>query len=120
MKAALLALLPAAAVAIGVRLGIERLWIGVCAYHAVCVVVPLLHRRSLRDAGLRDAAGRRWWLATAAASAVLVAAIPLVGRELAWGWMRRASGSLWPCVATHAAADAGIMLLFTVIRLGSW
>ncbi len=203
MKAALLALLPAVAVTIGVRFGIERVWIGVCAYHVVCIAVPLLHRLSFGNAGMNEPGGRRWWLLTAAASVVLAIAIPLIGREvewvfpsdtralllriepwwiifahaivvnafleeyywrgfllartgavagafgfafmhfagfavyvtvleaallslpalaagLAWGWLRRASGSLWPCVATHAAVDTGIMLLFTAIRRGSW
>jgi membrane protease YdiL (CAAX protease family) len=37
---------------------------------------------------------------------------------LAWGWLRRASSSLWPCVVTHLAADAGLLLLFAAIRSG--
>lgn len=26
-----------------------------------------------------------------------------------WGWLRRRSGTLWPCVITHVAADAAIL-----------
>jgi membrane protease YdiL (CAAX protease family) len=28
---------------------------------------------------------------------------------LFWGWLRRRSGALWPCVVTHVAADAAVL-----------
>ena len=28
---------------------------------------------------------------------------------LAWGWLRRRTGALWPCVITHVAADAALL-----------
>ncbi len=43
-------------------------------------------------------------------------ALPATFAGVFWGWMRKTSGSLWPCIATHVAADAGILLLFDAIR----
>jgi membrane protease YdiL (CAAX protease family) len=202
VRTALLALLPAAAVTIGVRFGAERLWIGVLLYHTVCVAAPAISRLSRQEAGLAHPGGRAWAWGAAACAPLLVAGIRLVGFEIyrrgwifpaatrdlllriepwwpgfaysvlvnpfmeelywrgfllqktgvaagaiafafmhfaglavyvsvaeaallslpalgagfAWGWMRRRSASLWPCIATHAAADAGILALFTAIR----
>jgi len=198
-RAIFLGLLPVAAVHFGIRFaGVERLWVTVALYHAICVAVPALHGLSREE--LKDA--RRWALASVAIAVALAAGIWAVGRAFhargwisppearslllavepwtvfvvyslavnpfmeewywrafllprsgiamggalfglmhfagfvvvlspldaallsapafasgfAWGWMRRASGSLWPCVVTHLGADAGILALFQLIR----
>ncbi|MBI2933242.1 MAG: CPBP family intramembrane metalloprotease [Planctomycetes bacterium] len=43
-------------------------------------------------------------------------ALPVAGAGVFWGWLRRASGSLWPCIITHLATDAGLLLLFDHLR----
>lgn len=194
-----LGLLPVAAVHFGIRFaGVERMWVAVALYHAICVGVPALHRIS-RDE-LKNA--QKWAVSSITIAVVVALAIWAVGREFyrrgwlipaetrslllaiepwtvfvvyslavnpfmeewywrafllprsgiamggalfglmhfagfvvvlspldaallsapalasgfAWGWMRRASGSLWPCIVTHLGADAGILALFQLIR----
>jgi len=46
----------------------------------------------------------------------LLLSLPTVAAGLAWGWLRRSSGSLWPCILTHLGADAGILVLLQTIR----
>jgi membrane protease YdiL (CAAX protease family) len=41
-------------------------------------------------------------------AALAAGAITIVA-GLFWGWLRRRSGTLWPCVVTHVAADAAIL-----------
>jgi membrane protease YdiL (CAAX protease family) len=202
LKTLALGLMPAAIIAAAVRLGIGYHWIAVTLYHIFCVLVPLLMRRTAAEAGLARSGGRRWIVATAVLSALLLfgmrfgggwlygqdivvprdsralllhiepftlivldsilinpfaeeyfwrgfllprsgivlgaalfgfmhfagivhymppltamlLSLPTLVEGLAWGWMRRASGSLWPCVVTHMAADAGILWLIGAIR----
>ena len=35
---------------------------------------------------------------------------------LFWGWLRRRTGTLWPCVVTHVAADAAILRIAWTLR----
>jgi membrane protease YdiL (CAAX protease family) len=42
--------------------------------------------------------------------------VPTFAAGWAWGWMRRASGSLWPCIVTHLGADAGILAFLQEAR----
>lgn len=193
-------LLPAAAVYLAIRFaGVERFWIAVAVYHAICVAVPALYRTSRE--GLAVGGGRRWALASLTVAVALTVAIPLAGAwvyargwlpsptrplllkiepwipfvvyslavnpfmeewlwrgfllprsgivagsmlfgllhfagfvavlpplqaavlclpalaaGITWGWMRRASASLWPFIVTHLGADAGILWLFQVMR----
>jgi membrane protease YdiL (CAAX protease family) len=46
-------------------------------------------------------------------SNALLLSVPPLLAGLAWGWMRRAFDTLWPSIITHAAADAGILLLLS-------
>lgn len=46
----------------------------------------------------------------------LLLSAPTVAAGFLWGWLRRASGSLWPCILTHLGADAGILALAQAIR----
>jgi membrane protease YdiL (CAAX protease family) len=46
----------------------------------------------------------------------LLLSVPPLAAGIAWGWMRRASDSLWPGIVTHAGADAGILLLLYLLQ----
>jgi len=198
LRAISLGLLPALAVHLCLRFaGVERFWVAVGVYHALCVAVPAVARTR------GEAGGPPRWVGSSAVLALaLGAGIWALGRELyargwmvpaetrpllllvepwrlfavyslavngfleewfwrrfllarsgvvpgaalfalmhfaglvvvvspleaallsaptfvaglVWGWMRRASGSLWPCVITHIGADAGVLALFQAIR----
>lgn len=63
------------------------------------------------------------WLMHAAAASVFLAlpeavifTLPTFAAALAWGWMRQRRQTLWPCVITHAAADAAILLVARTLR----
>jgi membrane protease YdiL (CAAX protease family) len=58
-----------------------------------------------------------FWAMHAAAASVyfdvgiaLLLTAPSLAAALAWAWMTRSSGSLWPAIVTHVAADAAILI----------
>lgn len=76
----------------------------------------------LRGTGLAGGAVF-FWLFHAAALATLVPLAdavlftsPTLFFALGWGWTMRAAGTLWPCVITHAAADAALMMGMAGVR----
>jgi membrane protease YdiL (CAAX protease family) len=67
-------------------------------------------RRGAAAFGLLHAAAMGVLLGLPAALPAALAAGAITGiAGLFWGWLRRESGTLWPCVITHIAADAAIL-----------